>query len=132
MDERSLLMIQQLVLVLILILTDMVISLLTFLPKLALSTPQKPIFTVPFDRDKQFFGREGIITQIDKKLQEHQRVSLSGLGGIGYTKSYMKLSYIDSCGQEVPDRYRIRLPLSNDPPSKSCLLGVCCKLQPIS
>jgi tetratricopeptide (TPR) repeat protein len=48
------------------------------------STSIRPIFLVPFDRDKQFVGRENILSQVEEQLQNQRRVSLHGLGGIGY------------------------------------------------
>jgi nucleoside phosphorylase/Tfp pilus assembly protein PilF len=44
----------------------------------------RPIFLLPFERDKQFVGREDILSQVGKQLQNQRRVSLHGLGGIGY------------------------------------------------
>ena len=48
------------------------------------STSIRPIFLVPFERDKQFVGREDILSQVEEQLQNQRRVSLHGLGGIGY------------------------------------------------
>ncbi len=53
------------------------------LSNLELSTSIKPIFSVPFERDKQFIGREDIIAQIEEQFRTQHRVSLYGLGGIG-------------------------------------------------
>jgi hypothetical protein len=53
-------------------------------PKPVQSTSIEPIFSVPFKRDKQFVGREDIIGQIEEGLRTEHRVSLYGLGGIGY------------------------------------------------
>ncbi|KAF7507541.1 hypothetical protein GJ744_010332 [Endocarpon pusillum] len=55
------------------------------------SAPPKPVFTVPFERDKYFVGREGIITHIEEKLREQHRASLSGWGGMG--KSQIAIEY---------------------------------------
>jgi len=44
----------------------------------------KPMFSMPFERDKQFTGREDILSRLEKCLQTQYRVSLHGLGGIGY------------------------------------------------
>jgi hypothetical protein len=46
------------------------------------------LFTVPFSRDNSFVGREDIIAEISKKrkqagLQNHSRLGLVGLGGVG-------------------------------------------------
>lgn len=48
----------------------------------------KPILTVPFKRDPNFVGREDIMTQVGSvtgcsSSQEHNRVALVGLGGVG-------------------------------------------------
>ena len=48
------------------------------------STSIKPIFSVPFEKDRQFVGREDILSQVEEQLQIRHRVSLHGLGGIGY------------------------------------------------
>jgi hypothetical protein len=48
------------------------------------STITEPIFSVPFDRDNHFVGREAILSQIEEQLQVDRRASLYGLGGIGY------------------------------------------------
>ena len=48
------------------------------------STSIRPIFLVPFERDRQFVGREDILSQVKERLQNQRRVSLHGLGGIGY------------------------------------------------
>ena len=48
------------------------------------STSIRPIFLVPFERDRQFVGREDILFQVEEQLQNQRRVSLHGLGGIGY------------------------------------------------
>ena len=47
------------------------------------STPQSMI---PFAQDKHFVGREKILDNLDNAFsqQEHNRVALQGLGGIGY------------------------------------------------
>jgi hypothetical protein len=51
---------------------------------IAASTSIKPIFLVPFERDRDFIGREDILSQVEGQLQTRHRVSLYGLGGIGY------------------------------------------------
>jgi len=53
----------------------------------ALNQP-KPFFTVPFQRDTMFVGREDIITAITEahkqaNMQHHKRAALVGLGGVG-------------------------------------------------
>ena len=46
--------------------------------------PTDSVFTVPFARDREFVGREDILGQIEVRLQQGRRVSLSCIGGIGY------------------------------------------------
>ncbi len=51
------------------------------LPMIALV---EPLFSVPFQRDYNFIDRKDIFSQIEEQLQMHHRVSLCGMGGIGY------------------------------------------------
>ncbi len=51
------------------------------LPMIALV---EPLFSVPFQRDYNFIDRKDIFSQIEEQLQMHYRVSLCGMGGIGY------------------------------------------------
>jgi len=62
-------------------------------------TPSKPIFSVPFERDQQFVGRESILSEIEKRLSIQHRVSISGLGGIGYV-SLVSHYYVLTQGSE--------------------------------
>jgi hypothetical protein len=50
---------------------------------IALRSSRSPIFSVPFERDKQFVGRDEILSRIEEQLPVSYRVSLYGLGGIG-------------------------------------------------
>ena len=48
----------------------------------------KPSITVPFQRDRMFIGRETVMAEINRKyeqatLQNHTRLALVGLGGVG-------------------------------------------------
>ncbi|KAI9853500.1 MAG: hypothetical protein M1813_002205 [Trichoglossum hirsutum] len=43
----------------------------------------RPIFMVPFERDKKFVGRSDTITEINEKLKTQRRVALAGIGGVG-------------------------------------------------
>jgi hypothetical protein len=52
--------------------------------KTATSPLADPIFMVPFGRDDKFVGREDILGQIEDRLQVGGRVSLTGIGGVGY------------------------------------------------
>jgi nucleoside phosphorylase len=48
------------------------------------TSPSRTIcFTVPFERDSKFIGREDIITEIDRKFKVQRRVALAGIGGVG-------------------------------------------------
>jgi len=52
-------------------------------------------FMVPFPRDRKFVGREDILCQIEERLQTQRRVSLAGIGGVGYDLSSL-FSYFKS------------------------------------
>ena len=48
----------------------------------------KPSFTIPFQRDRMFIGRENVMAEINRRyeqatLQNHTRSALVGLGGVG-------------------------------------------------
>ena len=43
----------------------------------------KPLFVVPFERDRSFINRVEIFNQTNRNLKQHGRVALSGIGGIG-------------------------------------------------
>lgn len=51
------------------------------LPMIALV---KPLFSVPFQEDHDFIERKDIFSQIEAQLEMHHRVSLCGMGGVGY------------------------------------------------
>jgi hypothetical protein len=55
------------------------------------STPQKVCFTVPFERDPKFVGREDLIAAIDQMFVENRKVALSGIGGVGYVPRFRLL-----------------------------------------
>jgi hypothetical protein len=40
-------------------------------------------FTVPFERDSKFIGREDIIIEINRQFEVQRRVALAGIGGVG-------------------------------------------------
>lgn len=47
-------------------------------------SPSRTIFfTVPFERDSKFIGREDVITEINRKFEVQRRVALVGIGGVG-------------------------------------------------
>jgi hypothetical protein len=47
------------------------------------SLSQTACFTVPFERDSKFIGREDIIAEIEKQFEIRRRVALAGIGGVG-------------------------------------------------
>lgn len=47
------------------------------------SSPAGPTFTVPFERDKHFVGRQRLIEEIKDKFQSRSRIAIAGIGGIG-------------------------------------------------
>ena len=51
---------------------------------LALASPsQTSCFSVVFERDRKFVGREDIIDKISEKFEVCRRVVLAGIGGVG-------------------------------------------------
>jgi hypothetical protein len=53
------------------------------------TTPRKVCFTVPFERDSKFVGREDVLAAIDQMFVGNRKVALSGIGGVGYVSSTM-------------------------------------------
>jgi hypothetical protein len=43
-----------------------------------------PLFMVPFERDRKFVIRGGIIDTIQERLAVQRRIALVGIGGVGY------------------------------------------------
>lgn len=64
------------------------ISLLTYHQVTPFTAPllqrKKPVQRIPFGRDSHFIGREQTLEQLDNRLNEHRRVAVIGIGGIGY------------------------------------------------
>ncbi|KAH8689250.1 hypothetical protein GQ44DRAFT_637548 [Phaeosphaeriaceae sp. PMI808] len=63
---------------------------------------------VPFQRDSAFVGREDILAEIEKKfeqtaLQDHSRVALVGLGGVG--KSQIAIEYAYRMRESTPQTW---------------------------
>jgi hypothetical protein len=52
-------------------------------PQVSLPVQIKPLFTVPFERDLKFIGRENILEQVGKRLEVQGRVAFAGIGGVG-------------------------------------------------
>jgi hypothetical protein len=44
---------------------------------------QQPFFGVPFERDRRFVGRAGILRQVEDAITDHRKVALAGIGGVG-------------------------------------------------
>ncbi len=53
------------------------------LPLRQVEQDQKAVFSVPFERDLRFVGREDVLQKIDAKFKTSRRVALCGIGGIG-------------------------------------------------
>ncbi|OJJ42627.1 hypothetical protein ASPZODRAFT_105081 [Penicilliopsis zonata CBS 506.65] len=67
---------------------------------------KKTFFTIPYQRDENFVGRESIMTDLDDKMQSmtaarHIRVALVGIGGIG--KSQIAIEYAYRARQRNPE-----------------------------
>lgn len=58
-------------------------SLNKVLPTYIPSQAPKPYFGVPFDRDRRFIGRAGILRQVEDAVKDHRNVALAGIGGVG-------------------------------------------------
>ena len=50
-----------------------------------------PIFMGPFVRDDKFVGCEDILGQIEERLQVGRRVSLAGIGVVGYGSLFISI-----------------------------------------
>lgn len=48
------------------------------------SPSQTTCFTVPFERDPKFIGREAVIAEIGRQFGVQRRVALAGIGGVGW------------------------------------------------
>ena len=55
----------------------------TNLQNLEPSPALKPLFLVPFSRDKSFIDRVDVFTKVDEQMKWNRRVALSGIDGIG-------------------------------------------------
>lgn len=53
------------------------------------------IFSVPFERDRKFVDRKDIFSKVEEQLSKRHRVSLHGIGGVGY--SSVSQQAFDSC-----------------------------------
>ena len=52
-------------------------------PTVTTALNSKVLFTVPFDQDFKFIGRDDIISEIDERFLNSRRVALAGTGGVG-------------------------------------------------
>ena len=60
------------------------------------------IFSVPFERDHKFVDRKDIFSKVEEQLSKHHRVSLHGIGGVGYSSaSQQALIRADGSCQEI-------------------------------
>ncbi|CZR66344.1 uncharacterized protein PAC_16245 [Phialocephala subalpina] len=64
------------------------------------SISTKVCFTVPFDKDPKFLGREDVITEIDEQFKVQRRVALAGIGGVG--KSQIAIEYCHRFREQHP------------------------------
>jgi hypothetical protein len=67
-----------------------------------LSASRTVCFAVPFERDSKFIGREGIITEIDRRFEVQRRVALAGIGGVGWVYLVMRADIPLTCPTENP------------------------------
>lgn len=58
---------------------------------------QAVCFTVPFERDPKFIGREEIIADIGRQLEVQRRVVLAGIGGVGWVYLVMSVDILLTC-----------------------------------
>lgn len=49
-----------------------------------LAPPRKPYFTVRYQTDEDFCGREKIMEEIRRRFGSKSRVAIAGIGGVGY------------------------------------------------
>lgn len=102
-----------------------------------------PIFSMPYNRDPNFIGREDVIDQIDVMfiLRRRQRVAISGMAGVGYVLSSPKEPWIYELwlfkfrtksvlidrlvNQEISNRNRILLQGQRQTTTKKRVLGPC-------
>ena len=64
------------------------------------------LFLVPFSQDKQFVGREDMISDIEEKLETERCVALTGIGGVGYTfrHSHKDRTWLTICSSTADRR----------------------------
>ena len=73
------------------------IQVLTFFNMTPMETPtqsiSKRVVILPFERDSHFIGRENVLASIGNTFQLQRRVAITGIGGVGFVASYIKLSH---------------------------------------
>jgi N-terminal domain on NACHT_NTPase and P-loop NTPases len=47
------------------------------------SRPKSSVFMVPFERDRKFVGRVGVLDDIEQSFKSQSRVAIAGIGGVG-------------------------------------------------
>ncbi|KAG7407996.1 Kinesin light chain 1 [Fusarium oxysporum f. sp. raphani] len=65
---------------------------------------------LPFSRNKNFVGREGVIAELQKLLFSHlasQRAALVGLGGVGKTQIALQLAHLAKNGSQSHQHYSV-------------------------
>jgi len=52
-------------------------------PSYGVTPTRRPISTIPFNKDKNFIGREKTLADIEDRLTQNHSVAIAGIGGIG-------------------------------------------------
>ncbi|OCK73381.1 hypothetical protein K432DRAFT_410741 [Lepidopterella palustris CBS 459.81] len=91
-----------------------------------------PSIIVPFQRDRAFVGREGILAMIREKqgkeaLQVHSRVALVGLGGVG--KSQIAIEYAYRVREWAPQTWVFWVHASNATRFKQAYRDIATKVE---
>ncbi|OBT60492.1 hypothetical protein VE03_10079 [Pseudogymnoascus sp. 23342-1-I1] len=92
----------------------------------------KPSSMVPFQRDSAFVGREDILAEIGEKFeqaasQDHCRVALVGLGGIG--KSQIAIEYAHRLRESAPQTWVFWVHASNASRFKLAYTNIAAKIE---
>ncbi|OCK73870.1 hypothetical protein K432DRAFT_220962, partial [Lepidopterella palustris CBS 459.81] len=92
----------------------------------------KPSIMVPFQRDSAFVGREGILAMIREKhgkeaSQDHSRVALVGLGGVG--KSQIAIEYAYRVREWAPQTWVFWVHASNATRFKQAYRDIATKVE---
>ncbi|OBT82207.1 hypothetical protein VE02_08678 [Pseudogymnoascus sp. 03VT05] len=92
----------------------------------------KPSIMVPFQRDGAFFGREDVLVKISEKFKEsasqnHSRVALVGLGGVG--KSQIAIEYAYRVRESAPQTWVFWVHASNAGRFKQAYTNIAAKIE---